>query len=207
MTTAQTTVDFWFDPCCPFTWRTSRWLTDVAERAELPVHWRLMSLAVLNEGQEVPEQHQEVRRQAWRALRVLAAAQQAGGPEAVGRLYTALGRRQHEQGQAYDDDVLGEAVAEAGLAAHLAKAADDESWDATIRASHEEGQRRVGTALGSPILALDGARGYFGPIVVPPPHGAEADRLFEAIRLLSSIAGFSELKTARASFGPGRPCA
>ena len=197
-TTPPTSVEFSFDPGCPFTWRTSRWLSDVAARAGFPVQWRLMSLAVLNEGQEIPEQFREARRQGWRALRLLAAAQQAGGPDAVGRLYTALGRRRHEQGQSYGDDVFSDAVAEAGLPAELVQAADDVSCDAPIQASHEEGQRRAGTALGSPILALDGARGYFGPIVVPPPHGAEADRLFEAVRLLSSIPGFSELKTARA---------
>jgi 2-hydroxychromene-2-carboxylate isomerase len=197
---APTTIDFWFDPGCPFTWRTSRWLTDVAARGGFPVHWRLMSLAIVNEGTEVPEEYREASRQGWRALRVLAAADQAGGPEAVGRLYSALGRRRHEQGQAYDDDVLRAAVDEAELADDVAKAADDESLDAAIRASHEQGQRRVGTTLGSPILAMDGARGYFGPIVVPPPVGAEADRLFEAVRLLSSVPGFSELKTARASF-------
>lgn len=30
-------VEFWFDPGCPFTWRTSRWLLDVATRRGLDV--------------------------------------------------------------------------------------------------------------------------------------------------------------------------
>lgn len=49
-------VEFWFDPACPFTWRTSRWLAGVAARRGFDVQWRLMSLSILNEGREVPEQ-------------------------------------------------------------------------------------------------------------------------------------------------------
>jgi membrane-associated PAP2 superfamily phosphatase len=33
-----TSVEFWFDPGCRFTWRTSRWLVDVAHRrARAPI--------------------------------------------------------------------------------------------------------------------------------------------------------------------------
>jgi hypothetical protein len=129
----------------------------------------------------------------------LAAANEAGGTEAVARLYGSLGSRRHEQGQEYDDELLRACVTEAGLPAEVAAAAHEEKWDGVIRASHDEAQRRVGTESGSPVIALDGGRGYFGPVVVPSPSGAEADRLFEALRLLASVPAFSELKTGRAS--------
>jgi len=32
-------VAFWFDPSCPFTWQTSRWLRAVADARGLPVDW------------------------------------------------------------------------------------------------------------------------------------------------------------------------
>ena len=38
-TAAPTAVDFWFDPSCPFTWQTSRWLRAVADARGLPVDW------------------------------------------------------------------------------------------------------------------------------------------------------------------------
>jgi 2-hydroxychromene-2-carboxylate isomerase len=198
MTGGAASAEFWFDPGCPHTWRTSRWLLDVASRGRVEVQWRLMNLTILNEGQDKPDEYWERRRQAQLALRALAAAQEAGGSAAVAKLYDALGRRRHEQGQGYSSEVVQEAVAEAGLTADVAAAADDEKWDEPIRKSHDEAQTRVGTATGSPVVALDGGRGYFGPVMVPTATGDEADRLFDAMRLLSSVPSFSELKTARA---------
>jgi hypothetical protein len=138
--------------------------------------------------------------QSVRALRVLAASDQAGGQEALPRLYTALGTRVHEQHAAYDDDVLRAALADVGLASSLADAADDERYDERVRASHDEAQRRVGTEVGSPVTAFASGAAYFGPVVVPVPSGEEARRLFDALRLLASVPAFSELKTARAPF-------
>jgi 2-hydroxychromene-2-carboxylate isomerase len=198
LTEAATPVEFWFDPGCAYTWRTSRWLADLAGRGRAEVQWRLMSLTLLNEGQDKPEEYWERRRQAQLALRALAAAQEVGGSVAVGRLYSALGGRRHGEGRAYTAEVVREAVAEAGLPPDVVAAVDDETWDARIRESHQEAQERVGTPTGSPVVAVDGGRGFFGPVVVPPPLGDAGDRLFGALRLLSSVPEFSELKSARA---------
>lgn len=192
-------VEFFFDPGCPFTWRTSRWLTEVADTGAASVTWRLMSLGVLNEGTEVPEQYREGMRQGVRALRALAAAQEHGGSDALARLYTAIGTRRHEKGEASDDASIAAAVAEAGLPESVAAAVDDEGRDAAVRAEHEASQAAVGDTAGSPVTALRG-RGFFGPVVVPAPTGDEALELFEALRLAAGVAGFSELKTARNPF-------
>jgi 2-hydroxychromene-2-carboxylate isomerase len=195
---SPTPVDVFFDPGCPFTWRTSRWITEVAGADIATVTWRLMSLGILNEGNEIPEQYRAMMAQGVRVLRALAAAGATGGNDAVAALYTALGTRQHEKGEFLSDDVVADAVAEAGLPASVAAAVDDESLDAVVRASHEESQAAVGQESGSPILRLDG-HGYFGPVVVPAPTGDEALRLFEAVRLIASVPAFSELKTSRAA--------
>ena len=196
---AATAVEFFFDPNCPFTWRTSRWLTEVADTGAATVTWRLMRLGVLNEGKEIPEQYREGVRQGGRALRALAAAQAQGGSDAVARLYTALGTRRHERGEASDDASIAAAVAEAGLPESVATAVDDESLDAAVRTEHDAAQAAVGDTAGSPIVALEG-RGFFGPVVVPVPTGDDGLRLFEGVRLLAGVAAFSELKTARNPF-------
>jgi 2-hydroxychromene-2-carboxylate isomerase len=193
---AATAVEFFFDPNCPFTWRTSRWLAEVADTGAATVTWRLMSLAVLNEGKEIPEQYREGVRQGGRALRALAAAQADGGSDAVARLYTAIGTRRHERGEASDDASIAAAVAEAGLPESVAAAVDDESLDAAVRTEHEAAQAAVGDTAGSPVVALEG-RGFFGPVVAPVPTGDDALRLFEGVRLLAGVGAFSELKTAR----------
>jgi Mycothiol-dependent nitroreductase Rv2466c len=197
-----TAVDFWFDPRCPFTWRTSRWLVDVANRRPVSITWRLMSLAMLNEGKDVPEQYLVRMRQGTLALRVLAACGDTEGQDAMAKLYTCLGSRRHERGEPYGGGVIRAALSEAGLPGSLAAAAEDAGYDDAVRSSHQAGQRRVGTESGSPVLAVDGGRGYFGPVVVPIPTGEDGIRLFEAVRMLSSVPAFSELKTARAPLEP-----
>jgi 2-hydroxychromene-2-carboxylate isomerase len=194
------TITFYFDPACPFTWRTSRWVRDVAARRGETVRWRFLSLAVLNEGKELPEQFRDAMAWSRNAHRVLAAADQQHGQDAVDRLYSALGRRVHYEGAGRDATTLADAIAEAGLPADLLTATDDAGLDKAVRASHDEAQARVGTETGSPVTAIDDGPGFFGPVVSPVPAGDDADRLFEALRLLSTVAQFSELKRARTPF-------
>jgi 2-hydroxychromene-2-carboxylate isomerase len=194
---AETTpVDFFFDPGCPFTWATSRWITEVAGTGAAAVTWRLMSLGILNEGKEIPEQYRQFMTQGARALRALAAAGAHGGNDAVAALYTALGTRRHVNGDQYTDEVIAAAVAEAGLPASVAAAVDDEDLDKVVRAGHEEGQAAVGQESGSPIVRV-GEVAWFGPVVAPAPTGDEALRLFDAVRTLATVPSFSELKTSR----------
>ncbi|WP_214404550.1 DsbA family protein [Pseudonocardia lacus] len=194
--TDPTPLDFFFDPVCPFTWATSRWATEVAATGAATVTWRLMSLGVLNEGKEIPEQFRAGMAQGARALRALAAAADEGGNDAVAALYTALGTRRHGKGEPYSDEVIADAVAEAGLPASVAAAVDDEARDAAVRASHEQSQAAVGQESGSPVLRI-GEVGWFGPVVAPSPTGDEALRLFDALRTLATVPSFSELKTSR----------
>lgn len=192
-------VDFWFDPGCPFTWRTSRWVIEIEQQRGIEVHWHLMSLAILNEGNDVPEQYRARIAQGQEALRVLAAAERIK-PEAVAGLYTAMGRRRHDEGQDFDSALLADAIKEVGLPAELGQARSDSGLDDSIRASHVAGQERVGTDSGSPVLAVSDGPGFFGPVVVPVPTGEDALALFDAVVLLSRVPAFSELKRARAEF-------
>ena len=188
-------VELWFDPSCPYTWCTATWLRELAERGRVQVQWHPMSLALL--GSNGSDEDERSRRTT-AALRVLAAAAEHGGSAAVGALYEQLGVAHHQDGAEFDRSVLQGALEKAGLPAGLVEAAENQRYDDAIRASHEQGQRRVGTESGSPVLSIDGARGFFGPVVAPAPSGAAADTLLEGVRLLGSVSAFSELKTARA---------
>ncbi len=137
------TITFYFDPACPFTWRTSRWVRDVAARRGEPVRWKFLSLAVLNQDKEIPEQYRAGMAWSRKAHRVLAAADQRYGQDAVDRLYSAVGRRVHYEAADRDIAVIRDALAEAHLPADLTDAAEDESLDKVVRASHNEAQTRV----------------------------------------------------------------
>ncbi|MFF1959902.1 disulfide bond formation protein DsbA [Streptomyces sp. NPDC058220] len=190
-------VTMWFDPTCPFTWRTSRWLRTEARARGEKVTWRLMSLAVLNEARDVPDQHREGQQAGVRVLRVLAAAGELHGNDAVEALYTELGIRVHDRGGRYDTGTIADAVTAAALPAGLAGAADDPARDAAVRASHEEGQARAGQESGSPLTAFGDSAGFFGPILTAVPAGEDAARLYDSMAALSTITAFSELKRAR----------
>ena len=48
--TPVTAVEYFFDPACPWTWLTSRWLVDATRQRGVDVTWRSLSLLVLNDG-------------------------------------------------------------------------------------------------------------------------------------------------------------
>jgi hypothetical protein len=159
-----------------------------------------MSLKILNEGQDTPEERRAWLDQSIRPVRVLFAARERLGLAALDRLYTEFGTRLHYQAAGPGDELIKTALTAADLPDDLIDAAGDESLDAVIRASHDEGQARVGQESGSPIIAIGDGPGFFGPVVVPPPDGESADKLYDAVRLLSAVPEFSELKRKRASF-------
>ena len=193
-------VTFWFDPMCPFTWWTSRWLRDVAPRRNASVDWRVMSLAILNQDQPVDEAWRAVGEWGVLARRLLIGAKLAHGNEGIDRLYTAIGNLVHHHRAMPDEGLLEDALTQSGLPVELYGATADETLDEQIRQSHEDSQARVGTASGSPVTAIGQAPGFFGPVVVPIPAGEDADNLFDGLALLSSVPQFSELKRARNSF-------
>ena len=193
-------VEFWFDPTCPYTWRTSRWARELERTGAVTIEWKVMSLALLNEGRDLPEQHLEGFVRGTRFLRALVAAGERGGSDAVGRLYDALGTHLHEEGEDLADDVLIRSVEEVGLDGAVADAAEDEARDDAVRASHDEAQDRVGEETGSPVTAYDGGPAFFGPVVVPTPTADEASTLLTAMASLSKVSAFSEAKRSRNRF-------
>ena len=195
-----TTVDFYFDPGCPFTWRTSRWLSDVAGRRGIDIRWHLMSLYELNKDKEVPPEWRS-RMDAIRSVGlVLETVRQQHGNASLAAAYTAIGTRLHDSFQQADEGTIAAALADDGLPHKIIEQSKNDEIAAAVSKSHAQAQALVGQESGSPILSIDGGPGYFGPVVVPIPVGDEADKLFDAVVLISQVPAFSELKRARESF-------
>lgn len=193
---SQPTVHFWFDPLCPWAWMSSRWLLEVAEVRSISPKFHVMSLAVLNEGRELPEQYQEMMAKAWGPVRVCIAAEEQHGNEVLLPLYTAIGNRLHPGGRELGNDVVVEALAEVGLPAELIEAADSTEWDEKLKASHHDGMDRVGMDVGTPVISVDGVS-FFGPVVTPAPKGEAAGLLWDGVVLVAGTPGFYELKRTR----------
>lgn len=189
-------ADFWFDPICPWAWMTSRWMIEVGTVRPVDVRWHVMSLAVLNEGRDLPPDYRSTMDRAWGPVRVLIAAAKNHGSEYLGPLYTAIGQRLHPGGEKDHDLAVRAALDEVGLPAELADAAGSTQYDAALRASHEEGISLVGTDVGTPVIAVDGIA-FFGPVVTPAPKGEAAGRLWDGTLLVASTPGFFEIKRTR----------
>lgn len=187
-------VDFWFDPQCPWAWIASRWITEVQQLRPIGVRWHVMSLAVLNEGRDVPHKYRVGL--GFGPVRVCVAAEQKYGPEVLGRLYTELGVRYHHEKAPKDRATLEAALTAAGLDPGLAAAMDSTEYDTALRASHHAGMDQVGYDVGTPVIAVDG-NAFFGPVVTPVPRGEAAARLWDGVLLVTSTDGFFELKRTR----------
>ncbi len=198
-------VELFWDPVCPFAWITSRWVVEVAEQRPLEVRWRPISLRMLNEdryGEEDLAAKQQGHAIGLALLRVAVAVDEAHGNEAVGRLYTSVGRAIHLStdrealAAAGPRSLARRALVECDLPAELAAATEDEGRDASIRADTDVALERAGSDVGTPVLTFGPPDGpsFFGPVISRVPRGPDAVVLWEAVETIARHSWFAELK-------------
>jgi len=209
----RTVVDVWFDPACPYTWLTARWLREAARVRPLELRWHLMSLALLNEGlDDDPEGDPEGYLMV--PVRIGTAVRHHHGQEALARFHASLWADLDSPGEHggntrkwINDPAL--ALADAGLPTELAAAGTSTAYDEELRASHAEAVRLLGPRPGTPVVAVGepakphrSPPAFFGPVISRVPRGEEAGRLWDGTLLVAGTPGFHELKGGPAAPDP-----
>ena len=172
--------------------------------ATVDVRFHVMSLSVLNEGRDdLPERYQE-----W-------SGQGLGAGAGLHRRRAAVRRRRAARrstprwapgsttaSRSSAASCIAAALAEAGLPAQLADAADSTEYDEALRDSHDAGHEpgRAGRRHARDPRArrrTASSIAFFGPVVTPTPKGEAAGRLWDGALLVAGTPGFFELKRTR----------
>ena len=189
-------AEFWFDPVCPWAWMTSRWMGEVTQVRPVDVTWSVMSLGVLNEGRDLPEDYRSFLDRSWGPGRVVNAAGHLHGTEVVKPLYDAIGAAIHPGREDDFERAITIGLEQTGLPTDLLRYAGSDEYDESLRASTQRALDLVGDDVGTPVVAVDGVA-FFGPVVTPAPKGEDAGRLWDGCVLVASTPGFYELKRSR----------
>ncbi|MBA2280863.1 MAG: DsbA family protein [Actinomycetota bacterium] len=193
-------VTFHFDPGCPWTWLTSRWLLRAAETEDVQVVFAPFSLAHINRDREIPEEHRGHVDAGRSALRVVQRLIDDDDQAAVARLYDEWGTLLHRDGGTPSLDLVRAATQAAGLADDVAAAVDDPSFDAAIAAATDGASDAAGRDVGSPVLRWDEGGtsvAVFGPIIDELPDVEGSADLWRGVRSLARHGELKELKRGR----------
>jgi hypothetical protein len=190
-------VTMWFDPVCPYSWNTARWLNTVAIARGFDIDWQLASLAILNEGRQLPPPQQARMADSHRIGRLMAAIQREKGTTGLSTAYFTFGQRYFTQPPGgIDDSLIHDVLTSVGARETTPRALTDASLDELLQHSHAAGQHALGEPGGSPILSIDG-HAFFGPVLTAVPAAEQTSTLFDAVAILAATTPFAQLQRPR----------
>ena len=183
--TVPTSLAFHFDVICPWAYQTSLWMREVRDRLGLEVDWRFFSLEEINriEGKKHPWEREWSY--GWSMMRVGALLKRED-PALNDAWYLRAGTALHVEGRRpHRPEVARELLVEMDLDPDFVdEALADESTHEDVRNDHERVVDLGG--WGVPTLVFPGADGddsrkIFGPVLIDPPTGEAADRLWNLV--------------------------
>jgi len=180
VTERPTTVDFHFDVMCPYAFQTSRWIREVRRQTGLEVNWRFFSLEEVNrvEGKKHPWEREWSY--GWSMMRVGALLRRTD-MDLLDAWYLRAGAALHQEGRKpHRPEVARELVAELGLDPDLVdEAIADPTTGDEVLAEH---RKVIGAGgYGVPTLFFPDDQCLFGPVLIDPPSGDAAVRLWETV--------------------------
>jgi 2-hydroxychromene-2-carboxylate isomerase len=187
--TQITAVDFHFDVMCPWAYQASLWIRDVRDQTGLDVSWRFFSLEEINRADGKKHPWERDWSYGWSMMRIGALLKRID-EDLLDQWYLAAGTALHVDGRKpHRREVAEDLLGQLGLDPALAgQAIDDPSTSEDVRADHDRLTSLGG--WGVPTLVFAGDRPLFGPVLIEPPAGPAALRLW---RLLTGWLEFPAL--------------
>ena len=175
-----TEVDFHFDVMCPWAYQTSLWMRDVRDQLGLTVNWRFFSLEEVNlvAGKKHPWEREWSY--GWSMMRI-GAVLRRDSMDMLDRWYAAAGKALHVDGnRPHNPDVARYLLEQIGAdPAIVDRSIRDLSTHDDIKADHQKVIDAGG--YGVPTLFFPDGQCLFGPVLLDPPTGDAAVRLWEAV--------------------------
>ena len=175
-----TGVDFHFDIMCPYAYQTSLWMREVRDAAGIDVRWRFFSLEEINRAEGKKHPWEREWSYGWSMMRIGAYLRRQD-MDLLDRWYEGAGKALHvDRRKPHRPDVAEALLGELGLDPGIVRAAiDDPTTGDEVLREHEAVVAKGG--FGVPTLIFDDGQALFGPVLVDPPTGADAVRLWEHV--------------------------
>ena len=173
-------VDFHFDIMCPYAYQTSLWIREVRSMTDLDVRWRFFSLEEINRAEGKKHPWEREWSYGWSMMRIGAYLRRQD-PMLLDRWYAVAGRALHVEGKKpHRPEVAEELLAGMGLdPATVRSAIDDPTTGDEVLDEHRTVVSKGG--FGVPTLIFDDGQALFGPVLVNPPGGEVAVRLWDLV--------------------------
>ncbi len=191
-------VDFHFDVMCPWAYQASLWIREVRAETGLEVRWRFFSLEEINRAEGKKHPWEREWSYGWSMMRIGALLRRSD-MDLLDRWYLAAGTALHVDGRKpHRREVAESLLEELGLDPALVdEALADPSTHDDVRREHE--QVVALGFFGVPTLRFDDGQALFGPVLLDPPKGPTA------VRLWDHLLGWQDFPTVYEVKRPKRP--
>ena len=173
-------VDFHFDIMCPYAYHASIWMREVRDLAGVDVRWRFFSLEEINRAEGKKHPWERDWSYGWSMMRIGAYLRRID-MDLLDRWYWAAGTALHVEGRKpHRPEVARELLTELDLDPEIVSLAlDDPTTGDDVRREHDVVVDKG--AFGVPTLVFDDGQALFGPVLISPPEGPAALRLWELV--------------------------
>jgi len=178
--TLPDSVDFHFDLMCPYAYQTSLWIREVRRLTGLEINWRFFSLEEVNrvEGKKHPWEREWSY--GWSMMRIGALLRRSNMDD-LDKWYASAGKALHVDGlKPHVPEVAKSLLEELGLDPGLVdEAIQDSTTSDEVLAEHKKVIDAGG--YGVPTLFFADGQCLFGPVLIDPPVGDDAVKLWDSV--------------------------